>query len=209
MAYPLDSEGNRMRLLAQINFSEVPHLEDYPESGILQFFIMAEDDVFGMDFDNLISQKDFRVVFHEYIHEELMETNFEKFNITQHDWFPVLHESKMKFEVLEEAVSPEDYKFVKYFGAEAYNLFTDDEFEEYYNKFSSTGHKIGGYAFFTQYDPRMQDEYKDYEYLLLQLDSDDSIDMLWGDCGVANFFITKDDLKRRDFSKVLYTWDCC
>lgn len=29
----------------------------------------------------------------------------------------------------------------------------------------------------------------------------------WGENGIANFFIHPDDLKKRDFSKVLYNWD--
>lgn len=33
--------------------------------------------------------------------------------------------------------------------------------------------------------------------------------MLWGDCGVANFFINGAKLKQHDFSDVLYNWDCC
>lgn len=32
--------------------------------------------------------------------------------------------------------------------------------------------------------------------------------VLWGDCGVGNFFIRREDLLRRDFSRVLYIWDC-
>ena len=33
--------------------------------------------------------------------------------------------------------------------------------------------------------------------------------VMWGDVGVANFFIKKEDLERMDFSDVFYTWDCC
>jgi len=44
--------------------------------------------------------------------------------------------------------------------------------------------------------------------LLLQLDSDDSIDLMWGDSGVGNFFIKDEDLKNLNFSNVLYNWDC-
>jgi uncharacterized protein YwqG len=32
---------------------------------------------------------------------------------------------------------------------------------------------------------------------------------MWGDSGVAQFFMHEDDLRRRDFSKVRYNWDCC
>ena len=52
-------------------------------------------------------------------------------------------------------------------------------------------------------DPRARTDLE----LLFQLDSDDGV--MWGDCGVGNFFITDADLKRRDFSRVLYNWDCC
>ena len=42
------------------------------------------------------------------------------------------------------------------------------------------------------------------------MDSDHSsdVDIMWGDVGVANFFIRLEDLKNRDFSNVLYNWDC-
>jgi uncharacterized protein YwqG len=57
---------------------------------------------------------------------------------------------------------------------------------------------------FTQDDIRNEDT--KYDTLLLQVDSDKGI--MWGDMGVANFFINLKDLKNKDFSKVLYTWDC-
>ena len=74
-------------------------------------------------------------------------------------------------------------------------------------------HRMDGFPFFTQSDPRTETlEYESFDTLLFQLDSDsrDRKDLvLWGDCGVGNFFINREDLKRRDFSKVLYNWDCC
>ena len=33
-------------------------------------------------------------------------------------------------------------------------------------------------------------------------------EIMWGDYGVANFFIHPDDLAKKDFPKVLYNWDC-
>jgi uncharacterized protein YwqG len=42
------------------------------------------------------------------------------------------------------------------------------------------------------------------------LDSEDAEnEIMWGDSGVGNFFIHPEDLKKRDFSKVFYNWDCC
>ena len=51
--------------------------------------------------------------------------------------------------------------------------------------------------------------------LLFQLDSQLAENrgepdlVLWGDCGVGNFFISREALKKRDFSRVGYHWDCC
>jgi uncharacterized protein ywqG len=33
--------------------------------------------------------------------------------------------------------------------------------------------------------------------------------LMWGDSGVANFFITPEDLAKRDFSRVAFVFDCC
>jgi uncharacterized protein YwqG len=32
--------------------------------------------------------------------------------------------------------------------------------------------------------------------------------VMWGDSGVAQFLMQEDDLRRLDFSKVHYNWDC-
>ena len=65
-----------------------------------------------------------------------------------------------------------------------------------------------GYSYFTQEDPRYDKRYNDYDTLLFQLDSEGEY-ILWGDCGIGNFFINKKTLIEKDFSKVLYNWDCC
>ena len=46
-----------------------------------------------------------------------------------------------------------------------------------------------------------------YDTLLLQIDSED--DIMWGDSGIANFFISEEDLKNKNFEDMLYNWDCC
>lgn len=70
------------------------------------------------------------------------------------------------------------------------------------------GHRLGGHAEFVQEDPRpWEDELRPYTVQLLQLDSDES-GLCWGDMGVGHFFVTEDQAKARDYSRVLYTWDC-
>lgn len=45
--------------------------------------------------------------------------------------------------------------------------------------------------------------------LLLQIDTDDDAHMIWGDCGLLYFYISKQALARRDFSHVLMVMQCC
>jgi len=48
---------------------------------------------------------------------------------------------------------------------------------------------------------------KDWQ-LLLQLDSDDNLDWLWGDAGMLYFWIRKQDLEKQDFSNVWCEMQC-
>ena len=57
MELPMN-EGRTMELLAQINFSDVLQMKDFPAEGILQFFI-DPDNLYGMNFDDPVSQKSF------------------------------------------------------------------------------------------------------------------------------------------------------
>jgi hypothetical protein len=66
-------------------------------------------------------------------------------------------------------------------------------------------HRIGGYPYFTQQDPREEDS--PFTELLLQMNSDGDY-IMWGTMGVANFFIRKEDLGKENFEEVLYNWDC-
>ena len=75
-------------------------------------------------------------------------------------------------------------------------------------------HQMGGYPYFTQNDPRSDEKMSDLDVMLFQLDSDFRPEnrgylVCWGDVGVANFFISREALKKRDFTKVAYNWDCC
>jgi len=71
-----------------------------------------------------------------------------------------------------------------------------------------------GFPYFTQEDPRKYEEkYQKYDTLLFQLDSEhDKTKGKWkvciGDAGVINFFINREKLKNKDFSEILYNWDC-
>ncbi|WP_044641179.1 YwqG family protein [Risungbinella massiliensis] len=211
--HPKDSKGKPMVLLAQLNFEEIPALEHMPDHGILQFYIPAEDDLLGLDFDNMTKQSDFRVLYHSEIIEDesLLVTDFSYLDHLDTEYFPLEEELSLSFQIEYEPISYVDFRFNEWL-SELVEL-DNDEFElweVYHDTFPScTGHKIGGYPFFTQFDPRgYHQTLQEHEILLLQIDSDDDMGIMWGDAGVANFFIKKDDLLKLDFLNVAYTWDC-
>jgi uncharacterized protein YwqG len=210
--YPTDDNGNYLFLLAQINCAEVPDLDDFPERGILQFYI-ADNDSLGANWDNPTQQTKFRVLYFSDIlkTEDNLITDFSF--LPQPDYLPINTNTScsLQFQKQIAPVAIGDYEFETLLGDHFFAQFGDKKeviWEEYAEKFSLAGHKIGGYADFTQEDPRLRLNQNEQYYLLLQLDSDDSVDMMWGDAGIGNFFIKPADLAKRDFSKVLYNWDC-
>lgn len=77
-------------------------------------------------------------------------------------------------------------------------------------KMHDVGRKIDSndiFIFEEKINEKLSDEYNKYNTLLLQIDTDD--DIMWGDSGIANFFINKEDLENKNFKNILYNWDCC
>lgn len=200
-----DSNPPELHFLAQINLSKLPKNDIFPDSGMLQFFLDDSDGCYGLFKENLGQL----VFFHGDISSgvEISPRDFPN--------SPVDKPCGMKFELVEETMSFSDFRFENYVREAGYDSFTDfvkesgcagDE-DILYDTFDGSGCKLLGYPFFTQYDPREQEGDK-YDTLLFQLDSDmDHI--MWGDCGVANFFISKEALQNMDFSDILFNWDCC
>ena len=211
--YPKDAEGRYMYPLAQIRCNKLPALPGYPKSGYLQFYISAFDDVYGLNFDNLQSQENFRVLYFEEQEVQDRVTDFSFLDeVMESGEVPVDQPHALTFSMAEEYLGLGDVRSEKDDSVlnqvlRQYPSITDQLHDAAHDYFLHNGHKIGGYAGFTQTDPRI---YKDgvADYLLLfQLDSDKKI--MWGDMGVANFFIHPDDLAKKDFSRVMYNWDCC
>lgn len=210
MAWPKSTDGRELFFLAQINFAETPPLSPFPTKGILQFFI-NDDDLYGMDFDDGENTDNFRVLFHKEVinNESLLQS---KLPATTWDEELLPHHPDECYPLqfgLEEEVAPiSDYRFYQHFGSDFFRQFGDEEWEvmgAFEKSVRSQGHKIGGYAYFTQDDPRTPD---DPMLLLFQLDSDERMDLMWGDMGVGHFFIREKDLVALDFSRVRYDWDC-
>ncbi|MGL5939503.1 MAG: YwqG family protein [Waterburya sp.] len=227
--YPKTEQGDYLDLLAQINFEEIPSLKGFPTQGILQFYL-AKNGSYGKDFYNQKNQSEFRVLYfpNPTLNEENIITNF--------DFLPTLWESNndyvipfyvcpsysphrndcfsLKFALNFAPISCADYQFEQLIGSDIWDVLSDNNYqlENWYQSRFMSGHKLGGYAKFTQDDPReFLDEEEPY-VLLFQIDSDDSafekIYIQWGDIGVCNFWIKESALKKCDFSEILYHWDC-
>ncbi|MEG4328306.1 YwqG family protein [Microcoleus sp. herbarium5] len=219
--YPKTCDGKYLFLLAQLNFDEIPPLDGFPDRGILQFYI-ADDDLYGLNLDNSANadnhtiEDQFKIIY-------FPQPNFKVENIiTNYDFlpqpesFPVNGCCGLQFTKKYAPISTSDYQFTQILGSEIEELFMNSEIEDEYREIShSFGHKIGGYPYFTQDDARKysntSEQKQKLDILLFQMDSDanETVDIMWGDSGVGNFFIDESALRELDFSKVLYNWDCC
>ena len=223
--YPINPEGKKLFLLAQINFDQENADSPLPKKGMLQFFI-SDDDLMGINFDDQTKQNNFRVIYHETIDYTTTKESIENLEIPDSksaNCYPVCGEYKISLHKNIDYACPGDFNFDKFFKLaykeiyhkdlkddDDYNAILDDEEidnlrEELESK--ETNHKMLGYPFFTQEDPRNDGKYKDYDTLLLQIDSEGEF-VIWGDVGVCNFFIPKKSLIEKNFNNVMYNWDC-
>lgn len=214
--YPTADNGEPLYLLAQINFAEVPSLADYPTRGLLQIFIKA-DDTYGCSFD--AEQKNWRIVWRDVFFPSLAMSEAELGEMGvkcagaegEKMPLPLQKEYAISFEKTKTYCHPhlDEFDCVLKNAAQVLGFFVYDKspFELFdsdsLNAFFSdeAKHQIGGYPDFTQNDAR-----REGDILLFQMDSTGEIS--WGDNGIANFFISPADLKARDFSNVVYNWDC-
>ncbi|MBS5037285.1 MAG: DUF1963 domain-containing protein [Fusobacterium sp.] len=235
---PKNKENEQLTLLAQINIEELPKNNIYPmKKGILQFWIL-NDDVLGLDYDTHLGNG-FKVVYYKEIDKSVTEEEvLEKYKPYKDEdsYFPVEGEFSLSFKLTDGYCTASDDRFSKFFIEEIKNFEKEkgEEYKEIFEKYRKNnlgynicydfyeifeedknlndklfgaGHKIGGYPDYTQNDIRDEE----YEILLLQIDSEgtEKNEIMWGDCGIANFFIREKDLKELNFEKVIYNWDCC
>ena len=231
--YPTDEEGKKMHLLCQLNLSECKESCGLlPQSGILQFFISpSEGDAYGMNWERPTEQKNWRIVFHKQAEEGLSADQIKEIAAPKSEYAesPILKSTALEFSLSPSYIKSDDYKMDqlvkdaakeitgKDFEGSIYDLLGPDEINtpasQVYKMLEETENYMLGYPSFVQYDVRsyMPKEGASYfDTLLLHLDSlsADGKIMCWGDMGCANFLMNSEALKRCDFSKVFYTWDC-
>jgi uncharacterized protein YwqG len=212
-AWPADSEGRPMSFLAQVDFAEMPPLPDYPTSGVLQFFI-ARDDLYGANLEKPEAGK-FRVIWREKpggpgeLHRARPYSDAGIDDYSPLDGVTAAQGIALKPRRTDQLPSIESWLAERDLGP----LLSDRDksehiyaFTEKQNELANLGHHVGGHPGFTQSDWRSEKPYQDVDRVLLNLWSDDHI--MWGDSGQGQFMIRREDLLKRDFSKVFYQWDC-
>lgn len=215
---PCDADGSPLQMLAQINCTELSALPDFPQEGLLQFWI-GQDVSYG-----LFKEGGSRVIYYPQIDssvtEETVRARLAAMPKPDEPDSPLNGEFGISLSLKSEGISAQDVHFnplfVRMFNeAMPAHQITDlsdlgDEIgETVYEEQGGFGHKIGGYPGFTQWDPRKEDDPR--TVLLLQLDSDygnGTTKIMWGDAGIGGFFCSPEALAARDFSGVLYNWDC-
>ena len=219
---PTNSKEQQFMFLAQINCEDLKGLEDFPQEGILQFWVLGED-LLGLDFDDYTNRDGFDVIYYEKIEDYYSEDEFKemynpyKFDLKYMEILIASEPCKMKFslekqkesfnyelldnlfkEVLEEESLGFNEKDKLY--EEVEKLYDDEFYEEI------VGTKCNGFPYFTQWEPRDDKQMKEYDTSLFQIDSGEEV--MIGDSGVMHFFINREKLKNKDFSDVFYHWDC-
>lgn len=232
---PTNSKGEQLMYLAQINCEELPENSIYPSKGIMQFWIFGGDYNLGNDYTKPTSDSKKRVIYYPEIEEHFTEVELSEMYKPEEDKkegeliTPINDGAPfaMSFEKTSQWPLPNDFRFEEIFneklnehieetkaeeGFESYDIGEEESYDIIEDLDIPNHTQIGGYGHFTQEDPRMYDDFEDYTELLFQLDSEFGTDdyyILWGDCGVGNFFAKKEQLRNLDFAECLYSWDCC
>lgn len=232
---PTTSKGEQLMYLVQINCEELPENSIYPSKGIMQFWIFGGDYNLGSDYTKPTSDSKKRVIYYPEVEEHFTEAELAEMYKPEEDKkegeliTPINDGAPfaMSFEKTSQWPLPNDFRFEEIFneklnehieetkaeeGFESYDIGEEESYDIIEELDIPNHTQIGGYGHFTQEDPRMYDDFEDYTELLFQLDSEFGTDdyyILWGDCGVGNFFATKEQLRNLDFAECLYSWDCC
>ena len=213
--WPRGKDGRTLDFLAQLDLADSAALENYPREGILQFFI-ARSDLFGADFDNLLNGD--YLVRHiapdtpGALHEAPHKRDFDPSGIDNYSPSYNFDERLRGIGLAPFPVSDRIDLSVKEAELRFFELGSDYDLDPLYDRVDEldqtrpTRHHTGGYPAFVQSDIRNNDRYQDYNHVLLRLTSDDYL--MWGDVGECVFMIRSDDLKKSDFSNVVYSWDC-
>lgn len=207
---PRDILGNKMQLLAQINFSHIDAPASFPKKGLLQFYVANHCLEHKQHFRGVLSPNNYKIIYIEQ--PQLVEHSMHE-EISKSAYHPIKQPLQLLADNGYEPVSIFDYRYDEFIPSTSRNLIEVEDFYEfddvYLQHYSGAQHKIGGYPYFIQQDLRKHSmELQNYDTLLLQIISDDEKGIMWGDCGVIKFFINYYDLLQLHFDRaIMYVED--
>lgn len=234
-AIPTNAEGSQLALLAQINCAQLPENNMYPSDGWLQIWCL-EDEMYGFCSDTIQPETNQKVLYIPAGTQgeplERVEAMYQPYTNEECPlWFVdeqgAIWGMRLSFTHGQQGITYSDGRFRDLFLDRWNKRYPEQAVENFYDlpdeifenvvdihDGSDCAHQLGGYPYFTQYDPRYErdsTELTKYTEVLFQIDSqfDTEWDMCWGDAGVRNFFISREDLEALDFSDLLYNFDCC
>lgn len=231
MAYPLDKTGQKMTMIAQINFDKATVDERLPQQGMLQFFIALDDDdgyLYGYDSEVPDRQEMFRVVYHETVDYNVTKEQILGLEIPVctdpelDEYSPVWYEIGFDIVPQEVYMHPDDRHFMErlqeteiaVIGKDVRGryFFSEEEKDYFYHTLPYYGSHMLGYPLWLLFTPKkIVNKMEKYDTMLLQIHSEvkENADrVLWSGSGAIQFFIDSEALAKRDFSKVLYYWGC-
>ncbi len=215
---PCDKEGNPLALLAQLNFAEIfatiPAHTDLPQKGILQFFIPRNDETYGAQLDGI---EDGQLVTQFWNNPSLdkADDKLTWLEASENDLFPVFGAHVLSFAEKQDVPSIDTIECAEALNANPFEVLEDialNEKEEtlFFDAINahvqSEGHKLLGYPYLMSSEPRESSDYR----LLLQIDTDmnNDNDIMWGEEGVGQIFIRKEDLLAQHFENCYLYWSC-
>lgn len=199
--YPRDEEGRPMMFLAQINFEQMPPLPDFPQKGILQFYLL-DDEIYGLEDGCCL----------RYIPDVLMDESRLLRENPFRDYYeneePFDNDCKMEFHPCKMFLSMESHEFTDHYcGDLAYTKLSEEKQDALFDLCYACDSRVGGYPLFVQGAPCYYED-GSLDVLLLQLDVDDTSGLMFGDGGNCNFFISREDLKNLNFERAEFDWQC-
>lgn len=210
--WPVDARGWPLIFLAQLNFSDLPHLPDFPRSGVLAFFI-GDDDLYGCDFSTT-PQPGYRVLY------------FEDPTVLERRTRPEVDEAAspiwgakaaigMRLTGTAGQMAPAEFSHQGL--AETAGWLDAGMPPDIWESFGDAlvadtpdAMHFGGHPVFTQDDPRHDPAARAFDRVLLRLGYvyGPDFQMVWGDAGEAVFLLSADDLRARRFERAFFSWDC-
>lgn len=227
---PAGAEAPDMEFLAQVNFAQIPHLEGFPEKGLLQFFLCTEDERFeGFIEDDSAWRADagfFQVRWYPEVPADgpahldtvpenrwAMEkvTGGMKFTPAEEIATLALGEEGFFFDLgFEDAITPLTQVFME--KKRGYDLSDCGDTDQFCRDFGNWGFKLEGHPALRQAEFRLDEEaYQAYPVLLFQYDLTvlNSKDPMALEKDTFCFFIKPEDLNACRFDDILMVHHNC